>query len=100
MRQLRVSLLCFRYVAIPTLLVTLITGVLLWQSGNPLFVVNLAWTKVFTTGLFVLFVYFFKSHEFYFFHNLGFSLPRILLSMVLPDFLLTILLYVIILSCV
>jgi hypothetical protein len=86
MHRFRIAWVCFRYVRVPTTSVTLFTAYLLWLSGNPLFVVNLIWTKVITTGLLLLFVHFFLSGDFYFFNNLGFDKIRIYTSMVVPDF--------------
>jgi hypothetical protein len=93
MHLVKASLLCFRYVALPSIAITLFTSYLLWQSGHAWFVVGLIWTKVITTGLLLAFVHFFRSRDFIFFHNIGFTTLSIYLAMVMPDFLLAALVY-------
>ncbi|MCW5911373.1 MAG: hypothetical protein KIT62_09880 [Cyclobacteriaceae bacterium] len=85
MRFIRVSLCCFRLIAIPAVLITIACAAFLWMSGSALFLVSLFWTKVITNVLLAGFVYVFRSSRFCFFHNLGFSLKYILLSMILMD---------------
>lgn len=73
MRIILVSLFCFRFIALPSLLITLITSWILFQAESPLFLVYAIWTKLVTTALLLLLVILFRSSQFYFFNNLGFS---------------------------
>lgn len=87
MLYIRIGLTCFRLIAIPSLFITLLCGVFLWMSGTPMFLVSLFWTKVITCLLLLVFVYVFRSSGFHFFHNLGFSLRAIFLTMIAIDWL-------------
>lgn len=85
--------LCYRFIAIPALCITLISSIILWSSGTALALLMAIWTKGITTGLLLLYVYFFRSHQFFFFNNLGLSNRSIYLRTIILDFLLAIALF-------
>jgi len=80
------TLAIFRFIAFPSLLITSISSVILWQSGNPLFLIQAIWTKLITASLILLFIYLFESKHFIFFNNLGISNRAIYLRMIAIDF--------------
>jgi hypothetical protein len=79
------SLYCFRFIAVPSTLITLFVSWILFQSESPLFLVYAIWTKLITTALLVLFVILFRSAQFYFFNNMGYRNFSILIRMSLID---------------
>jgi hypothetical protein len=87
MRMILASLYCFRFIAAPSTLITLFVSWILFQSGSPLFLVYALWTKLITTGILLLFVILFRSSQFYFFNNLGYTNFSILVRMSLFDLL-------------
>lgn len=67
MRSILIILYCYRFIAIPALLITFILSIILFLSGTSLSLVLAIWTKVITTVLLILYVYFFRSSWFFFF---------------------------------
>lgn len=76
---------CYRFIAVPSLLVTGVTTLVLSQAVSLPFLVYTIWTKVVTTLLLVGYVHFFRSGEFYFFNNLGISRSLIYRNMIVLD---------------
>jgi hypothetical protein len=93
MRRISIWFACFRFIAHPALLVTLILAGSLFRSEDPDFFIVVMWIKIVTTGLLLLFVHLFHSPEFFFFNNLGYSNLAIYASMVAIDFLISTSLY-------
>lgn len=93
-------LLCYRYIAWPSLVITFFTGALLWQAGNAYFLINLFWTKLITTGLLVAYIWLYRRGDFFFFLNAGLSIRAFFVGMVLPDLLVATLTYTIVLATV
>jgi hypothetical protein len=81
---------CFRYIAVPSVIITFIGSVFLWQSGTALFLIPACWAKLITTGLLLLFVRFFQSSYLYFFYNLGYSSIEVYKNMTIVDLLIAI----------
>jgi hypothetical protein len=73
MRRISIALACFRFMALPSIIITGIASFFIWDSGTPLFLIYACWGKIITTSLMVLFVHIFLSSQFYFFNNLGYS---------------------------
>lgn len=86
-RRIKIILACFNFIAVPSLVATMVTAFFLWTSGTTLFLLPVCWTKLITTGLLLLFVRLFRNSRFYFFNNLGCSTYAIYGNMVLVDFL-------------
>jgi len=86
MLLIRTALAIFNFIAFPSLLITAISSFILWQSDDPLFLIQTIWTKLITTTLILLFIYLFKSKHFIFFNNLGMSNRAIYLRMIALDF--------------
>jgi hypothetical protein len=80
-----IALACFRFIALPSIIITGIASIFIWDSGTPLFLVYAFWSKIITTSLLVLFVHVFLSSQFYFFNNLGYSSFAIYKNMVAID---------------
>lgn len=89
MRRISIWFACFRFIAYPALLVTLILAGSLLKSEDPDFLIVVIWIKLVTTGLLLLFVHLFHSAEFFFFNNLGFSNRAIYARMIMIDFLIS-----------
>ncbi len=89
MRRISIWFACFRFIAYPALLVTVILAGSLFTSGDPNFLIVVMWIKWVTTGLLLLFVHLFHSAEFFFFNNLGYSSRAIYASMIVIDFLIS-----------
>src|SRR5579859_7497059 len=90
MRRIMVTLMCFRFIAVPSVTVTLAISFSLLSSGTPLFLVPAFWIKVITTPLLLLFVRLLHSSQFFFFNNIGCSTSAIYGNMVLVDVLMAI----------
>src|SRR5688572_26066022 len=86
MRLIILMLSCYRFISIPSLFITLVSAAVLFQLGDPLFLVIAIWTKVITTGLLMVFLYFFRSTQFFFYNNLGLSNRSIYAILVIIDF--------------
>jgi predicted signal transduction protein with EAL and GGDEF domain len=89
MRRISIWFACFRFIAYPALLVTLILAGFLFKSADPNFLTVAIWIKLVTTGLLLLFVHLFHSAEFFFFNNLGYSDRAIYARMIMIDFLIS-----------
>ncbi len=85
MQRMLIMFACYRLVALPSIIITLITSGLLGQSGTPFYLVQAIWTKVITTALLLAFVHFFRSNHFFFFNNLGQSRRAIYWNLIIPD---------------
>jgi hypothetical protein len=85
MRLILALVTSYRFIAIPSVSITLVTALIFYQSQAPVFLVVAIWTKVITTVLLLLFVHFFRSSQFYFFYNLGCSTRSIYSGMALID---------------
>jgi hypothetical protein len=90
MRKVVIMLSCFRFIAVPSVVITIIASIFLWQSGTALFLVYAFWLKVITTSLLLLFARFFLSSQFYFFNNLGYSNAAIYKNMITMDLLIAV----------
>jgi hypothetical protein len=84
-RTLAIIITCFKFIAIPSILITLISAVIFWSSESRLFIIPIFWTKIITTALLVTYVYAFRSEQFYFFNNLGCSNLAVYRNMILVD---------------
>ena len=62
--------MCYQLIAVPSLITTLSCSMFLWNS---LFIIYVAWIKLITSCLMILFLHLFRKSEFYFFNNLGLS---------------------------
>jgi hypothetical protein len=87
MHFILIILSCYRFIAIPSLIITIMISIVLLLSGTSLSLVMAIWTKLITTGLLLLYVKLFRSSQFFFFNNLGESTFSIYLNMVMVDFL-------------
>jgi hypothetical protein len=85
MRRISITLACFRFIALPSIIITGVASLFVWHSGTPLFLVYASWTKIITTSLLVLFVHVFLSSQFYFFNNLGYSNTAVYKNMMAID---------------
>ncbi len=85
MRTLAIIITCFKFIAIPSILITLISAVIFWSFESRLFIIPIFWTKIITTALLVTYVYAFRSEQFYFFNNLGCSNLAVYRNMILVD---------------
>lgn len=84
---------CYRLIFLPSVVITLITSGFLYQSSTPLYLVQAFWTKLVTTGLLLLFIKLFRSNHFYFFNNLGQTNGLIYLNLIIPDILISVALF-------
>ena len=87
MRKIQIAVTCYRYIATPSIIITFIISWQLWISHSMGFLVFAIWSKAITAGLLMLYVYIFRSGQFYFFNNLGFSNAYIFSAMALVDLL-------------
>jgi len=90
MLWIKMVITCYRFIVIPSLFTTITSSIILLQSGTSLAFLMAIWTKGVTAGLLLLYVHFFRSSQFFFFNNLGFSNRSIYVSMITIDFLLAI----------
>lgn len=86
MRKIRIILTCYRYIAIPGPVITLVLSYQLWLSQSWYFLPFAILAKIITTCLLLLFIFIFRSKQFYFFNNLGLSNPSIYGAMAFIDF--------------
>src|SRR5437879_1222014 len=86
MRRIAIMLTCFKFIAVPSVVITIATSFFLLSSGTPFFLIPVFWTKIITTGLLLLFVHFFRDSQFYFFNNIGCSTYTIYANMIAVDF--------------
>lgn len=93
-------LLSYRYIAWPSLVITLFTGALLWQACNAYFLINLFWTKLITTALLIGYVWLYRRNDLFFFLNVGLSARAFFVGMLLPDLLIATTVYAIVLALV
>ncbi len=89
MRRILIWIACFRFIAYPAFLVTLILSGFLLKSEDPDFLTVVMWIKLATTVLLLLFVHLFHATEFFFFNNLGYSNRAIYGRMIIIDFLIS-----------
>ena len=90
MLWIKMVLTCYRFIAIPSLFITIISSSILLLSGTSLAFLMAIWTKGITTGLLLLYVHFFRSSQFFFFNNLGCSNRSIYVNIITMDLLLAI----------
>jgi hypothetical protein len=88
MQKIKHTFYCFRLIALPALLISLVLAAMLYQSQEAFRIVPLIYTKIAVTLLLLIYVHYFKSAEFYFFHNLGLSRLRIFAYIIFIDLLL------------
>jgi len=79
--------MCYRYIAIPSVIITPLVAFQLWLSHSLYFLPYAIAEKLFTTSVLLLYIFLFRSDHFYFFHNLGHSRASILTSIIAIDFL-------------
>jgi len=82
----------YRLVAIPGIMVSMVTTITFWHSHELSFLIWALWIKLVTTGLLLLFVKLFRSSRFHYFHNLGYSTNEIYLYLASGDFVIFLLL--------
>lgn len=93
MRRIQIVLTCYRYIAIPALLITVILAYQLWRSHSWYYLIVALWAKIITTGLLLLYIFIFRSKQFYFFNNLGFSNPSVYGAIAFVDSFITVILF-------
>jgi hypothetical protein len=89
MQWLRLAWLCYRPVAAPALLVTVVVSATMFMAGTWRYLPVFVWTKAGTTFLLAVYVWAFQPQMFYFLHNLGYGRFRTLLTVAFVDAVLT-----------
>lgn len=83
---MKAVLLFYRNFSVPALLLSALGCFLMIRTGIPLSLVYVFWLKIWTSILFGLYVHFFRSASYVFYHNLGFSIVRLYTFTLLIDF--------------
>lgn len=91
---MRVCLTFYRTVMIPLTGISVICACQVWQAQSVYFVLPVFWLKIITTVIMGTYIAIFRSEQFIFFNNLGYSRTRIFLYCFMLDFLLWLLLMV------
>lgn len=83
---MRTLLTFYRTVAFPLLLITVICAAQVWTSGSAYFVFRVFWMKVITTLIIGIYIAIFRSEQFIFFNNLGYTRTRVFVVGFVLDF--------------
>ena len=76
---MRICLTFYRTVAFPLISITLISAAQVLLSGTALFIFRVFWVKMFTTLIIGTYITIFRSEQFIFYNNLGYTRACILL---------------------
>src|SRR5688500_9433166 len=74
---MRVALTVYRTVALPLIGISLITAYQVMASQSLYFILRVLWIKILTTIVIGAYLALFRSEQFIFFNNLGFSRTRL-----------------------
>jgi hypothetical protein len=77
----------YRTLAFPLIGITAICAYQVWAAHSVYFVFRVFWVKVLTTVVIGTFIYLFRSEQFVFYNNLGYSRTRLFILAFLFDFL-------------
>jgi hypothetical protein len=78
-------LYAYRGIALPANIVTTIAGIYCWNSDSNFEIRMLAWMKLTTTAVLLLYIHLFGQHILFFFMNVGMSPRRFYASMLAID---------------
>ena len=70
---MRVCLIFYRTVALPLVTISLVSAYQVWQAHSVYFIIPVFWVKILTTVIIGVFITVFRSEQFIFFYNLGYS---------------------------
>lgn len=89
-RQLRILWLFYRMIALPSVIISVASGVILSYNGTGPLPVLLG-LKLFSLAVMAYFIHTFRGQRFYFFYNLGWGIRRLWLRAIMLDLFLFIL---------
>lgn len=92
---MRIALTFYRTVALPLISISLITAYQVMASQSTYFILGVLWVKLLTTGVIGAYLALFRSEQFVFFNNLGFSRTKLFAICFVLDFSIWILLMVV-----
>lgn len=93
---MRVCLTFYRTVMISLMGLSVICAYQVWQPQSVYFILPVFWVKIITTVIMGTYIAIFRSEQFIFFNNLGYSRGRIFLYCFMLDFSLWLLLMVVV----
>ena len=82
---MKAGLMFYRTLAIPLIAISLICALQVWISGSGYFVFRVLWVKILTTVVIGTFIALFRTEQFVFYNNLGWSRPRLLVFTFILD---------------
>ena len=80
------GLIFYRTLAIPLVAISFICALQVWMSGSGYFVFRVLWVKILTTVVIATFIALFRTEQFVFYNNLGWSRPRLFAFAFVLDF--------------
>lgn len=70
---MKTCLIFYRTLAVPLIGISLICALQVWMSGSGYFVFRVLWVKILTTVVIGTFIALFRTEQFVFYNNLGWS---------------------------
>lgn len=86
-RSVRACLTFYRTLALPLIGISLICAYQVWQAHSPYFIVRVLWAKVLTSIVIGTYIFLFRSRQFVFYNNLGYTVSRLFIVSFVLDFL-------------
>ena len=83
---MRVCLTFYRTLAFPLIGISLICAHQVWQAQSVHFIFRVLWVKLLTSLVIASYIILFRSNQFIFFNNLGYSRSRLLAYSFVLDF--------------
>jgi hypothetical protein len=80
------GLIFYRTLAIPLTAISFICALQVWMSGSGYFVFRVLWVKILTTVVIGTFIALFRTEQFVFYNNLGWSRLRLFVFAFIFDF--------------
>jgi len=89
---MRVCLTFYRTVAIPLIAISVVCCFQVWQAQSVYFIIPVFWVKILTSLVIGTYLVIFRSEQFVFYNNLGYSRTRLFAYTFVVDFLIWLLL--------
>lgn len=84
---MRVCLTFYRTVAFPLIFISMVCSFQVWSAQTAYFILPVFWVKIITSLIVGTYIALFRSEQFIFFNNLGYSRTRVLVFSFFFDFL-------------
>ena len=84
---MRVCLAFYRTLALPLVGISLICGLQVWQAHSAYFILRVLWVKILTSIVIGTYIALFRSEQFVFYNNLGYSRTSLFVFSFVFDFL-------------